>query len=94
MLAGLAITVWAMVSWIWPSVDCRGVEMQPGDVCSYSSRTEVDTERTQSYEERVATARQQAPVGAVVGLGMAGFGLYLIRDGKRVTAGTEGKARD
>lgn len=53
--------------------------MGPGDTCSYSSPNEVGTERIQTYEERIATARQQAPVGIVVGLGMAGFGGYLMR---------------
>lgn len=79
ILAGIAIAVWAVVSIVWPSTNCRGEEMGPGDVCTYSSRTEVDTEQTQTYEERIAAARQQAPVGLVSGLAMAGFGLYLVR---------------
>ncbi len=53
--------------------------MGPGDVCSYSSYTDVETTRTQTYEERVAAARQSAPVVVVLGLAVAGFGVHVAR---------------
>lgn len=56
--------------------------MGPGDVCSYSSYTDVETTRTQTYEERVAAARQSAPVVVVLGLAAAGFGVAVALRGQ------------
>lgn len=79
VVAGLALAVWGVVTWVAPSAVCRGVDMQPGDVCSYSSYTETGTDRVQSYEERIAAARSAAPIVVVLGLAAAGFGTYVAR---------------
>lgn len=51
--------------------------MGPGDTCYYASPSDARTQRVQTYEERVATVRANAPV--VMGLGAltAGFGAFL-----------------
>lgn len=77
VVAGLALTVWGISTWVAPSTQCRGVEMGPGDVCSYSSYTDTGTARTQTYEERIAGARQSGPVVVALGLAAAGFGIAL-----------------
>lgn len=78
-LAGLALIGWGIVLAVHPSVTCRGVDMRPGDICHYASPTGVETNRIQTYEERAAAQRTNAPV--VMGLGAAialfGGGLYL-----------------
>lgn len=79
IVAGIAVVIWGASSWIAPTMMCRGVEMGPGDTCEYSSRTNERTGTVQTYEERLAEARSQAPFGAVAGLGMTAFGIYLLR---------------
>lgn len=82
--AALALTVWGLVTWVSPSTQCRGVQMGPGDVCTYSSYTDIETTRVQTYEERVATARQSGPVVVVLGLAATGFGIHVaLRSGSR-----------
>ncbi|MDO5735207.1 MAG: hypothetical protein Q4P15_01885 [Propionibacteriaceae bacterium] len=84
VVAALALVAWGVSTWVSPSTQCRGVQMTPGDVCTYSSTTDVGTTRTQTYEERVAAARQSAPVVIVLGLAAAGFGIHLaLRDNQR-----------
>ena len=87
VVAALGLAAWGVVTWTSPSTQCRGVEMGPGDVCQYSSYTDTLTTRTQTYEERVATARQSAPVVVALGLAAAGFGLHVAL---RTPAGTGG----
>ncbi|MGO1383777.1 MAG: hypothetical protein ACTHWA_08745 [Arachnia sp.] len=77
VVAALALTAWGVSTWAAPSTQCRGVDMGPGDVCSYSSYTDTGTARTQTYEERIAGARQSGPVVVVLGLAAAGFGIAL-----------------
>ena len=77
VVASLALTALGVSTWVAPSTQCRGVEMGPGDVCSYSSYTDTGTERTQTYEERIAGARQSGPVVVVLGLAAAGFGAFV-----------------
>lgn len=77
VVASLALAAWGALTWVAPTTQCRGTEMGPGDVCSYSSYTSTGTERTQTYEERIAGARQSGPVVVVLGLAVAGFGTYL-----------------
>ncbi|MEO7587604.1 MAG: hypothetical protein ABIS84_06205 [Arachnia sp.] len=77
VMAALALTVWGIATWVSPSTQCRGQEMGPGDVCTYSSYTDVETTRTQTYEQRVAAARQSAPVVVVLGLAATGFGVAV-----------------
>ena len=77
--AGIAVIIWGVTSWVSPAMTCRGVEMGPGDTCEYSSRTNEHTGRVQTYEDRVAEARSQVPFAVAAGLGMAGFGVWLLR---------------
>ncbi|HJE52110.1 MAG TPA: hypothetical protein K8V15_09100 [Tessaracoccus flavescens] len=77
IVVGLAIAAWAIVGWLAPSTSCRGVEMGPGDTCSYSSTSEVGTDEIQTYEDRIKVAQEQAPFGVIAGLGMAAFGGVL-----------------
>lgn len=79
IVAGVAVIAWGVTSWLFPTTMCRGVEMGPGDRCEYSSRTDEHTGHTQTYEQRVAEARSQAPFGVIAGIGMAGFGVWLLR---------------
>lgn len=77
VVAAMALAAWGVGTWVSPSSQCRGQEMVPGDTCSYSSYTDTGTDRTQTYEERVAASRQSAPVVVVLGLSAAGFGTFL-----------------
>lgn len=79
VLAGLALAVWGVVTWVAPSASCRGVEMGPGDQCSYSSYTQTGTDRIQTYEQRIAMARSSAPIVVVLGLAAAAFGVVVAR---------------
>lgn len=83
VLAGLALAGWAIPMFAASSASCRGVEMGPGDTCHYASPSDARTERVQTYEERVATVRANAPV--VLGLGVltAGFGGVLFVQERR-----------
>lgn len=81
--ASLALTAWGVVSYVNPGSDCRGVPMGPGDVCHYSSRTDEQTTQTQTYEERVATVRQQVPFVIGLGVMMTAFGVVVaVRSGR------------
>ncbi|HMR49896.1 MAG TPA: hypothetical protein PKE40_12630 [Arachnia sp.] len=75
----LAIMAWGVVSWASPGATCRGVQMGPGDVCGYMSRTSTVTDREQTYEERIASARASAPVIVATGAAALVFGAVLIR---------------
>lgn len=79
IVAGVAVAVWGVVGWVSPSTSCRGVEMGPGDVCSVSDLNNEYTGAVQRYEDRIAVAQQQAPFGVAAGVGMAAFGLVLLR---------------
>ena len=81
ILGGLLVALWGVLSWVAPTATCRGEVMAPGDVCHYSSYTDEETSRTESYEQRVATARGSAPVVVVLGLAAAGFGAAVARGG-------------
>ena len=95
VVAALALVAWGVSTWVSPSTQCRGVQMTQGDVCSYSSTTDVATTRTQTYEERVAAARQSAPVVIVLGLAAAGFGVHLaLRDRQRPEDASVQPSRD
>lgn len=88
VVAGLAIAVWGVVSWVAPSTSCRGVEMQPGDTCTYSSLTNVDGGEVQRYEDRIAVAREQAPFAVAAGIGIVIFGTALIVSSAKATKDT------
>lgn len=90
VVAGIALTVWGLTSWLAPSASCRGVPMQPGDECAYSSRVSTDTELTQTYEQRIEAAREGAPTVVVLGLLTTGFGAWVAIRAQR----TEGADED
>lgn len=89
VVAAVALTLWGVMTWVAPSTQCRGEEMRPGDVCSYSSYTDTATNRTQTYEERVATARQSGPVVVVLGLVATGFGIHVALRSRHRADGSE-----
>ncbi|WP_077685833.1 hypothetical protein [Tessaracoccus aquimaris] len=87
VVAGLAVAVWGIVSWVAPATSCRGVEMHQGDTCEYSSLTNEKTGEVQRYEDRVAVAREQAPFAVAAGVGIIIFGAVLIvQDSRGVRA--------
>ena len=57
VVLGIIVTAWGVWSWVSPDVTCRGVVMEPGDVCHYASPTSTTTDRIQTYEERLAATR-------------------------------------
>lgn len=75
--ASVALTVWGVVILVNPTTSCRGEEMGPGDVCHYSSPTNEQTDQVQTYEERIATVRQQVPFIIGLGVAMTAFGIYV-----------------
>lgn len=83
VVAGLAIALWGVASWLSPSTSCRGVEMHPGDTCGYSSLTNIDGGQAQRYEDRIAVAREQAPFAVAAGVAIAAFGVVLIVSSNR-----------
>ncbi|HHT11932.1 MAG TPA: hypothetical protein GX013_02030 [Propionibacterium sp.] len=83
VVAGIAVIIWGVTSWVSPAMTCRGVEMGPGDTCEVSSRDNVHTGEVQTYEQRRAVARSQVPYAVATGLGMTGFGLWLLRQDRQ-----------
>lgn len=77
VLAGLVLVAWGVVTVVAPSASCRGVEMQPGDTCSYYARDDISTERLQTYEQRIDAAREQGPTVIVLGALAAAFGVFV-----------------
>lgn len=83
VVASLALTVWAVVTYLNPTTDCRGERMGPGDVCQYSSTSQVETGEVQTYEDRIAIVRQQVPFVIGAGVIATAFGVVLlVRSGK------------
>ncbi|MEL4504199.1 hypothetical protein AAEX63_03810 [Luteococcus sp. H138] len=78
-LAGLAVVVYGLVSVANPSITCRGVQMQPGDVCHKNDFSRLGTQQVQTYEERLHSARISQPVVVATGAAVALFGLALYR---------------
>lgn len=74
---GLATVVWGLAMVINPQPVCRGVVMQPGDTCYYASPTDERTEKVQTYEERVAAARQSSPILIGTGVVVTAFGALV-----------------
>lgn len=79
VLVGLALAVYGLVRVAHPDVSCRGVEMRPGDVCHKNDFGALGTDKTQSYEQRVAAARSSAPVVVGMGVVVGAFGFALYR---------------
>ena len=90
VVLGLIVAAWGAWSWLSPDVTCRGVVMQPGDVCRYSSPTATETDRTQTYEERLAATRSGAPTMIAVGVLAMGFGAWVaLRSPKAAQASSD-----
>ena len=77
LVAGLCALAWALLAPM-DQIRCHDQVMKAGDVCSYSSLTGADNGKTQTYEQRAATATSARPVVAVVGVLVAGFGGLLL----------------
>ena len=76
---GLGAALWGAFLLTSGTVTCRGVEMQPGDVCTKSSFTDLTTQETQTYEQRKQSMRQSQPTVIGVGLVVAAFGVFMLR---------------
>lgn len=83
IVVGVGLLGWGVLIWVNPTASCRGNPMGPGDVCHYASTTSATTDRVQTYEQRVANLRSNAPVVIALGLGLAGFGVGLQRQARR-----------
>lgn len=77
VVAGVALMVWGIVSYLHPNLDCRGETMGPGDVCHYSSRSMEGTDRIQTYDQRIAEAREQTPFVIGAGAIVTVFGVVV-----------------
>lgn len=71
-VVGVAAVLWALTLGAHPTIECRGVEMRPGDVCANAEGT-----RVQTYEERMTAHQQARPVVGGVGGVLAAFGVGL-----------------
>jgi len=94
---GLVTVAWGIVMVANPQPVCRGVVMQPGDVCHYASPTDERTEHTQTYEQRVDAARQSSPIMIGTGVVVTAFGAlvhwqFARNDARRTQRGGEASA--
>ena len=71
-LVGVLIVLYPFTLGAHPTPTCRGVQLQPWQTCS-----KADGSAVQTYEERLATARNATPVIVGVDLLVAGFGTAL-----------------
>lgn len=78
IVAAVAVTCWGLVSYVHPTATCRNAQMGPGDVCHKSTYTQVETETYQTYEERIAIVREQAPFVIGIGVIATAFGVALL----------------
>lgn len=84
VLAGLVALTWPVTFGAHPRIECRGVEMQAGDVCHKAELDGTDKGHTQTYEERLAAKKAANPVIAGVGVVVTGFaGWLLVADLRR-----------
>ena len=72
-IAGLLVAIYPFTLGAGATPTCRGVAMHPGETCA-----KADGSAEQTYEERLATAHDAAPVIVGVGLLVAGFGTALL----------------
>ena len=80
-MVGVAVVVWALLTWFNPTIECRGVRMGPGDVCHNAEGTKVQT-----YDDRLDALRLSTPVMVGTGVVVAGFGAALAVADRRRTA--------
>lgn len=81
-VVGTVAVVWALTLGASPAIECRGVPMAPGDVCSNAQGT-----RVQTYAERLDAALAARPVVGGVGAVVAAFGVGLaLSERRRVVA--------
>jgi hypothetical protein len=73
VVVGLLIMAYPLTVGASAPLSCRGVIMQPGDVCP-----KADGSAVQTYEQRAQARRTAAPVVLVIGLLVAGFGGTLL----------------
>ena len=71
-MVGAAAVLWALTLGASPAIECRGLPMGQGDVCSNAAGTKVQT-----YEERLVAAQAARPVVGGVGAVVAAFGVGL-----------------
>ena len=76
--AGVLALGWSLTLGANPTIACREVTMQPGDVCTNAQGTKIQT-----YEERMEAAQQARPVIGGVGAAVALFGGVLIAGERR-----------
>ncbi len=80
-VVGVAVVVWALLTWFNPTIECRGVRMGPGDVCHNAEGPKVQT-----YDVRLDALRLSTPVMVGTGVVVAGFGAALAVADRRRTA--------
>jgi hypothetical protein len=73
VVVGFLIMAYPLTVGASAPISCRGVIMQPGDVCP-----KADGSAVQSYEQRAQARRTAVPVVLVIGLLVAGFGGTLL----------------
>ena len=71
-LAGVLIVLYPFTLGAHPTPTCRGVQLQPGQMCS-----KADGSAQQTYEQRLATAKSATPVIVSAGVLVAAFGAGL-----------------
>ena len=80
-VVGVAVVVWALLTWFNPTIECRGVRMGPGAGCHNAEGTKVQT-----YDDRLDALRLSTPVMVGTGVVVAGFGAALAVADRRRTA--------
>ncbi len=78
IIVGLAFCVAGVIMAIHPSTRCYDQNLQPGQVCA-----KADGSAGASYETRISEGRIGAGIFALIGLGVAGFGSYLLVQQRR-----------
>ena len=78
VVVGILIMAYPLTVGTSAPISCRGVIIQPGDVCP-----KADGSAVQSYEQRAQARRTAVPVVLAIGLLVAGFGgTVLIMDSR------------
>ncbi len=81
---GAAVLVFGLLFVGRGAPSCRGVEMRPGDVCTKSTFTQVNSDTIQTYEQRRASAQASRPTVVGLGAALVGFSaLLMVMDRRR-----------